>query len=568
MEFMIKKLGPINEAKLELGDIDITVLIGPPNVGKSYTLKALYSSLIMLDPIARKSLLKSVFAELKVLKHRHFVHEEDTFLFLTNLAILYKIDSQMTKEIAKRIGDVIGKIDIKIENDTIVATSKRTEILDLKKLRELIQEQNNHLWGVLPTTDKTKVNLKLSTPNLFSILVEAFRKPLTLKEENYTQELKLFVGCYVSSYLQENKLSLEKTAKIKLDIVSPIIKKRYPKGELLKLEKAKDTTEILKILDNLRLFKITPKGWFFIRRAIPEMLLTEEIQDRLAEKIGEMLESIYRRALSIQSVLFIPFGRSPIVCQLEYISREPFLRTEIIEDYYEFDIPLYPYVSKLSSGRAKLSEGKYDKNMVQLFEPVIQGNLMFDKRSGELKYKRWSFEEKEIDDKEPVVVPIKWASALAGEVTGILLPIPAVPHNSYIIIEEPESQLHYSAQVLMALALIGLSTVFGHKIAFSTHSDVLTLTLAYIQEFKPNENKVLELIKKLLEMQNICVDEINLKPLAKAVSEVKNVDVGFYYYEPTPSGVRVSERSSLDILRDVPGITDVVNILSTWAMSL
>lgn len=563
MEFTIKKLGPINEAKLELGDI--TVLIGPPNVGKSYTLKALYSSLIMLDPIARKSLLKSIFAELGVLKRRRFVYEEDIFVFLTNLAILYKIDSQMTKDIVKRIGDAVGKIDIKIENDTIVATSKKTEILDLKKLMELTQEQNDHLWGLLPTTDKTKVNLKLSVPNLFPLLVEAFRRPLTVKEENYNQELKLFIGCYISSYLQETRLILEKTAEVKLDMISPIIKKRYPKGELLKLEKAKDTTEILKILDNLRLFKLTPKGWFILR-AIPEMVLTEEIQDRLAEKIGEMLESIYRRALGIQSVLFIPFGRSPIVCQLEYISREPFLRTEIIEDYYGFDTPLYPYMSKLSSGRAKLSEGKYDKNMVQLFEPVIQGNLMFDKRSGELKYKRWSF--KEIDDRDPVVVPIKWASALAGEVTGVLLPILSVPYNSYLIIEEPESQLHYSAQVLMALTLIGLSNVFGHKIAFSTHSDVLTLTLAYIQEFKPNENKVLELIKKLLEMQNICVDEINLKPLAKAVSEAKNVDVRFYYYEPTPSGVRVFEKRSSEIMKDVPGITDVVNILTSWVMSL
>jgi len=214
MDFTIKKLGPINEAKLELGDI--TVLIGPPNVGKSYTLKALYSSLSILDPIARKSLLKSVFAELRVLKHRRFVYEEDIFVFLTNLAILYKIDSRMTKDIVKRIGDVIGKIDIKIENDTIVATSKRTEISDLKKVVELIQEQNDRLWGVLPTTDKTKVNLKLPVPNLFSILVDAFRRPLTLKEENYNQELKLFIGGYIFSYLQETKLILERTAKIKL----------------------------------------------------------------------------------------------------------------------------------------------------------------------------------------------------------------------------------------------------------------------------------------------------------------------------------------------------------------
>jgi len=349
-------------------------------------------------------------------------------------------------------------------------------------------------------------------------------------------------------------------------MVSPLIKKRYPKGELLKLEKAEDTTEILKILYNLRLFKLTPKGWFILW-AIPEMLLTEEIQDRLAEKIGEMLESVYRRALGIHSALFIPFGRSPLVCQLEYISREPFFRKEIFEDYYEFDILLYSYVSKLSVGRAKLSEGKYDNEIIKLFEPVLQGNLIFDKRLRELKYKRWGFEEL-YQKQEHDGIPMKWVSALAGEVTGILLPILAVSHSSYLIIEEPESQLHYSAQVLMALALIGLSSLFGHKIAFSTHSDVLAITLAYIQEFKPNEDKVLDLIKKLLEMQNIYVDENNLTPLARAVSEAKNIDVRFYYYEPTPSGVRVFEKKSLEIMEEVPGITDVVNILASWAMRL
>ena len=77
MDFTIKKLGPIHEAKLELGDV--AVLIGPPNVGKSYTLKALYSSLIMLDPIARNYLLKSTFNELDILKRRHYADEEEIF---------------------------------------------------------------------------------------------------------------------------------------------------------------------------------------------------------------------------------------------------------------------------------------------------------------------------------------------------------------------------------------------------------------------------------------------------------------------------------------------------------
>ena len=572
MDFTIKKLGPIHEAKLELGDV--AVLIGPPNVGKSYTLKALYSSLLMLDPIVRNYLLKFTFNELDILKRKRHV-EEEIFRILINLAILYKVHPQKVEEIIKRISNAlnIGQVNIKTENGSIIATSKRKENVDLKKLDNLIQKKANLLWGLLPTTDETKVYLESPMPQFLPILVKSLKKPITIRWKDHDRHLNLNVSYFISSKLQEGKakLILEMTTEIKLDEKSPIIKegaRQLSKEILLKLEKAKNKIEIFKILKDF-VVGLTPNLRKLMFWVMPEIEVEEVINrtiDHLVENIGKTLGAIYRSAIGIQSILFIPFGRSPLVYQLEYISREPFFRTEILDDYYTFDILLYSYMSKLSSGRAKLSEGKYNKNIVQLFEPVIQGNLMFDTRSSELKYKRWGF--KEIDDINPVVVPIKWASALAGEVTGILLPILAVPDKSYIIIEEPESQLHYSAQVLMALTLIGLSNVFGHKIAFSTHSDVFAITLAYLKEFKPDKDKVLELIKKLLEMQSICVEDSNLEPLAKAVSEAKNIDIRFYYYEPTPSGVRVFEKKSLDIMKDVPGITDVVNVLSTWAMSL
>ena len=76
-DFTIKRLGPINEAKLELGDI--TVLIGPPNVGKSYTLKALNSSLIMLDPTARNYLLKQIL--LDIIEHDRLISDRESFGF-------------------------------------------------------------------------------------------------------------------------------------------------------------------------------------------------------------------------------------------------------------------------------------------------------------------------------------------------------------------------------------------------------------------------------------------------------------------------------------------------------
>ena len=562
MRLRINRLGPINKANLDLGNI--TVLIGPPNMGKSYTLKALYSTLLMLDSSARKLALTRAFNELGFLKRRRHVDDEEIFRILIYLAILYKIHPQRVESIVKRISKSlnISQINIKTENGSIIVASQRKENIDLKKLDNLIQEKVNLLWAILPTTDKTKVYLDVPMPSFLPILMESLKKPFNFTREDRDRHLRLHMTYGISSTLQEErrKLILQITTEIRVEEKSPLIKegtKRLSEEILFKLEKAKNKREILEILKVLYTLNLRRFLFWVISEEVEEVI--ESIINYLVEIIGK----IYKNAVGTQSVLFIPFGRSPLVYQLEYILREPFLRRDIFEDYYEFDMPLYSYMSKLSSGRAKLSEGNYEKEIVQLFNPILQGNLEFDKRLGELRYKRWGCEESgEVD------VSIRFASASAGEIAGILLPILAIPDKSCIIIEEPESQLHYSAQVLMALAMIGLSNHFNHRIAFSTHSDIFALTLAYVQEFKPSKDKVLELIKKLLEMQNICVDDTNLEPLAKAVSENTDIDIRFYYYEPTPKEVKVSERKSFEILKDVPGITDVVNILATWAMSL
>ncbi len=567
MELHINKLGSVRKAELELGDI--TVLIGPPNVGKSYSLKALYANLLMLDPTTRNSSLESIFNELGILKYKRMPDEEIIFNILVSLAIIYKINPQRIENIIKHIKNIldIGQVNIEMKNSAIIVTSKIKEDVDIKMLNDSIKKKINLLWNILPTTEETKVILKPALPKFLPILIDATKNPVIIKWDGYDRHLKLHLVYQMSMFQEKgSKLIFEKTTEILLDINSPILKvpKSLSRKMLYKLEETKNKRN----LRNNILFDFA-----FIRRPyLMEMFFKVENNiyraiSQFAENIGGIFEKIYKRSFGIQSTLFIPFGRSPLVYQLEYSSREPFFRQKVIEDCYGFDILFRSYLSKLSSGRGRLSEGNYDKEIVHLFEPVLQGNLIFDERLGELKYKRWGFEELYQKQKYEGV-SIKWASALANEITGILLPILAIPRNSCIIIEEPESQLHYSAQVLMALTFVGLSKIFNHKIVFSTHSDVFAITLAYIKEFKPNKEKVIELIKKLLKIQGIDTEDSNLEPLAKAVSENTDIDIKFYYYKPEPSGVEVLERKAQDIWNDVPGITDVVDVLATWAMRL
>jgi len=568
MELLINKLGPIQHATLELGDI--TMLIGPPNVGKSYSLKALYANLLMLDQTTRNSLLKSIFNELGILKYKRIHDEEIIFNVLVSLAIIYKINPKKVENIIKHIKNIldIGQVNVEINNSAIIVTSKRKEGVDIKILNNSIKKKINLLWGILPTTDETQVILKPALPKFLPILRDATKKPVTIRWKDYDRHLKLHLVYQISMFQEkDSKLIFEKTAEILLDIDSPIIKK-VPKSLSRKmLYILEETKNKRKLLNNILV------DFAFIRSPyLMEMFFELEGNigraiSQFAENIGEIFEKIYKMTFSIQSTLFIPFGRSPLVYQLEYSSREPFFRQKVIENCYGFDILFRSYLSKLSSGRGRLSEGNYDKEIVHLFEPVLQGNLVFDERLGELKYKRWGFEELYQKQKYEGV-SIKWASALANEITGVLLPILAIPRNSFIIVEEPESQLHYSAQVLMALTFIGLSKIFNHKIVFSTHSDVFAITSAYIKEFRPSKEKVIELINRLLEIQGIDVEYSDIGLLAKAVSENTEIDIKFYYYKPKSNGVEVLEKKVSDILNDVPGITDVVDLLATWAMRL
>ncbi len=48
-ELVIEQLGPLRNTKVELGDV--TLIFGYPNSGKSYTLRAIYESLMLHDPL-------------------------------------------------------------------------------------------------------------------------------------------------------------------------------------------------------------------------------------------------------------------------------------------------------------------------------------------------------------------------------------------------------------------------------------------------------------------------------------------------------------------------------------
>jgi len=238
-----------------------------------------------------------------------------------------------------------------------------------------------------------------------------------------------------------------------------------------------------------------------------------------------------------------------------------------LESYRESDAILYSYISHLYRGRNQFSSSERNDTLIELFKPVLQGELRFDQGTRLVRYERWGFERLS-GIYGPVQVPLRFSSALASEVAGILLPILALPKGSLILIEEPESQLHVSAQVLMALSLMGLAKLYGHRIVFSTHSDILAYVLAALSVLKPRKDDLVKVVRKMLEMQGIQPSDEDLEPLAEAASKSVDVRVAFYYYRPTEEGVRVVAKSPEDIMASVEGITDTIDVLTSWAVNL
>lgn len=573
MKLRIRNLGPIHDADLELGDI--TIIFGPPNTGKTYTLKALYASTLMLDDIAREFELQRILDETV----KDFPSIADITQVFGILTIIYnsgsKLDNNKADLLREGLRNFIGidELDWNVDEDIISVTLRSRKSINLG---EILKTRANSLWGILPLSRGTEVMLG-DFPSISEIVSLVTRsmgqlQPFRKSFEDESQDIHLTLSISFESktdgvidVISEIIMSCGKSSPL-LDDIEKILK-NIEKTKIKKLiERLQTIEDIYNLIDFIRYYFYLKEFYFLLRSYIKRQLkIVEPIREVVGiffnEFVGDLLRTVYSELLDLQAVRFVPFGRSSIICQLEYLSKEPFLRTkDFMQSFYGSDILLYSYISWLSKGRAKIAE-RIDndelKELINLFTSVLQGRLAYDKTQG-LVYSRFGHSG----------VPIKWASALAGEVTGIFLPMLTAPPKSCIIIEEPESQLHYSAHILMALTLAGLSSKYNYRLIFSTHSDLLALTLAYIKDRKPNKEEIIKLAREMLKMQKIQIRKNLLEPLAEYASKANNLNIKFYYYGPTRDGVKVSEKKADEVIRSIPSLTDVIDNFASWALSL
>jgi len=610
------KLGPVTDSEIELGDI--TLFMGPPNTGKSYILKAIYTKLLPLDYYALKfmeeklrerltSYLVSAFTDQALNTFRDLIKT----LVKTVLAVAFLPDGDQERDRFEKMLSVLieragFKGIIEWREDFLLAnigTSIINVYLDISLLKKAILDSfYDCITELIPIEDMDSLifePVELSKIDI-SFIEEIIERSIHMSPRHLAilfEELLYFVRRYISNDLYGRE---------HYEGITSLLKAEYTKYMALNVKisvkTSIDSLELLfSITFNLRLPTRSPVlrvgysaniGLNYIERTLDRVFEKARTDPRLGDIIARIvdymrsviaktfadalsktilydnLRETFKSWLGVNDLRFIPFGRSMFVLGLEVASREPLWRPGclrvFIRDFYPNAFASYVYWA--SEGRSRLLESKLNerhKKLLKAVTPLLEGVLSAG-IAGRLMYKDW----------RGSLVDFQMTSALVEEVSGLVFALLSVEDNAIVLIEEPEAQLHPGAQIIMALFLASLPSLCGCKVVASTHSDLLAITLGQLAVQKPNKQWVKELLERLLEklLENPSEEMmLHLKEgidvLAEAVAKsAENLDLKVYEF--TREG-RVKSVMPEDLLgKEVPGISKVIDELIDWVFRL
>jgi len=616
LKLKIKKLGPITDSEIELGDV--TLFLGPPNTGKSYTLKAIYTKLFPLDKYALEFMKKKLKERLVVYSKRVF-SDQASNIFRDFTKTIVKIalvatflpdrddarDSfeRMFKVLMERTG-FKGTIEWR---ETFLAADIETPLinmaLDTSLLKEALREAlYDSTAELIPVEDLDSIifePVELSRIDIsftkMTIEYEVIRQaPLLFEDILYYMERR------VSRYLHERerhvdyagipRISIARYSsmvlhartsvkpeidglefsftivfRLRLPIRAPIPKERIPTS----IQELEDIERILeRVFEEAKTDPDLETRIAGIVNYIEDMIV-EVFADSLSKTIiRSNLREAFKSRLGLNNLRFIPFGRSIFILGLESAVREPLRRSGPLRAFIRDSYPsaFASYVYWASEGRSRLIERKLNERqarLVKAFTPLLEGVLSAD-AFGRLVYRDW----------RGSVVDFQMTSALVQEVSGLLFALLSIDDNAIVLVEEPEAQLHPGAQIIMALLLASLPSLCGCRVVASTHSDLLAITLSQLAVQKPDKEWVKELLESLLE-KLIGKPSEEMLPhlkegvdvLAEAVAKTAE-NFNLKIYEFTREGKVKPVEPEKVLSEEVPGMTKVINELIDWAFRL
>jgi len=489
----LENFGPIKHGQFDLKDI--TVFLGPPTTGKSYTAKTIYAIARSFD-YAIKSLRKQ---------------QEITIIV------------QKIKDIVKRLN--LPSVEDLRERSTYTIVSSPISVKELEEIIIKLLEQ-----GISKAFVKT---------------FDIYGKQLLEKAVISVASEELKVNLDHGKLLIESLERIQVPAKVELDIISPNDEMilRYTCGSLrcrtflpppsFFAEKSERKIMFEEILVGHIAYAITMLTFYELMRKIFETDIFLFIPYG-RETYSIILDLIRRRPMrsilssSLRGMLFLlPL---PI---------KTYLRV--------FDTEITYWIEEGVVQRLR----KFNPSLASLIKVILHGDIKV------VEDERFGSRVLYSDERSGMDLELFNSSAMIGGMTGLLFPLIRVSRykaNCLTIIEEPESQLHPKYQRLIAwiLALFASSRT---RLIITSHSDFLITELAIISKLKTvDARKAIEITKSLLdavELKEVLSDDV----IKDIVGKVQNLDVAFYFFNENgePREVALDE-----ILISIPSMVEQV----------
>jgi len=551
MKFKIKNVGPISEAEIELGDF--TLFLGPPSTGKSFSLRSIYSSLIVLDDNYLGRLRETTFiGNAGAIGIDYITAYLDSLLALGNNVC----DKDLINEIlnvVKGLGYNVKSTFSPTQNGCSVTLVE--EVNPKLKINEIIDEasyiitQNvthNLEYSVLyESSSSIEINGEETKK-----LIERIKPTFNVKQGQVSFSLSDF-------YFSEGKRKAEVTINNKGNVFGFIVNLTI---ELPSVEQSSRVDVTKKDIINA----FAPGSPYFHKPFIFGILDPGDVLPK--EVIKKILKTEYN------SVTFIPYNRTQLVLSYNNLQRErmDYLRVARIpvQSIFHYipevlqspDFSVTSYILHFDYGVKKLVDKENEENVkhiseiIDVIHDLVKIKMEVVRLTPAVTLLRYRVENKEI---EPF-----YASAMVNEITSILLPLADVQTPALVLIEELESQLHLAYQILLLLVMLSL-VQHGYKFVITTHADLMTSFLGNLVEYQPSKEKIMELL------ENIFGQDIVSSALEKIIEDVektiKGSKIKAYYFENGTAREVPANR----LANEVPGVTrQVIDKVVDWEWKL
>lgn len=526
----IKKLGPLKDTEIVLGDI--TLLVGAPSTGKSYTLRAIYISLSLLD--------KHI---LSVCKPR--------------LRQLVDIKEDGIELISKLIAS-----SVVIASNPNLAPSRIVNMYNIDISRYTVRERSTDIHGRRYIRVELRIKKESRRPlasfsvtkildNLISSLRSCTLGSLVPKDsEFYIKEAKRLTEQVERSGLGTIIMTL-------LRDISIVIGSCNINIEEVKIEAA-DVNGNLDPRGVEVAVEVSGKCQIDeLEKAIQERLYRESTKSKIQHRISTALtRQVYRVArrelrdlVGISDILYVPFAKSMLLNLHSALGLRPTKAGELLKLLYSKDT-MYAaiFMSRLSEGIKRFIENE-DFNMPVLghiAKVFVKGTLIRTDTNRLYYY----------DAEHGVAVPMHLSSALASETLALLLALNSIKVSNgatLLLLEEPETQLHPRLHLAMGIILAAIPSLLNARLVVTTHSDMLAFILAYINVYKPSP----DLIAKILaEATALPRDNELIKIIAEHAAKFSSMIFRAYLLESGKARLIPAET----VLEEMPSLSEASSI--------